>query len=188
MSIALVILLVVIIGGYIIYASLIKTRNTAQEALSGIDVQLHKRHDLIPNLLAIAKRFMEHEKELLTDITALRQQAVNLNAKSGAAEAEKAFQVEAQLQAKMGQFMVQVEAYPDLKSDTQMLEAQRAYTEVEANIAAARRFYNSAATDLKNAVEIFPSSMVAGMINISPMPFFEADEAARAPVNAADHL
>ena len=188
MIVLLIILAVIAVGAYMIYAGLIAKRNKAQEALSGIDVQLTKRHDLIPNILTIAKRFMEHEKELLEGITALRQQAVEINAKASADEASRAFEIEKQLQTKMGQFMVQVEAYPELKSDTQMLEAQRAYTEVEANIAASRRFYNSAVGDLKNAVEIFPSSMIAGMINITAMPFFEADEAARAPVNAADHL
>ena len=84
--------------------------------------------------------------------------------------------------------MVNVENYPQLKSDQTMMQAMQTYAEVEEHIAAARRFYNSAVNELNNAVEIFPSSVIAGMCGISSYPFFEAVEAARQEVNAADYF
>ena len=84
--------------------------------------------------------------------------------------------------------MGKVEAYPDLKSDASMLQAQKTYNEVEEQIAAARRFYNSAVNNLNNSVQIFPGSVIANMINISEMPFYETDEASKAPVDASDFL
>ena len=84
--------------------------------------------------------------------------------------------------------MVRVEAYPDLKSDQTMGQAMQTYNEVEAQIAAARRFYNSAVTALNNSVQIFPGNIIANMAGVSEMPFYETDDAARAPVNADDFL
>lgn len=182
------ILVAVAVLGYIWYASLIGKRNKALEALSGIDVQLKLRSNLIPNILKIAKKFMEHEKSLLEEITALRGQAdQDYDKKDGAAVKEHIAAVE-QLGGKMSQLMVQVEAYPDLKSDTSMLQAQQTYSEVEAKIAAARRFYNSAVTALNNSIQIFPGNLIAGLANVSEMPFYEADEASKAPVDAGDFL
>ncbi len=84
--------------------------------------------------------------------------------------------------------MVNVEAYPELKSDNTMLQAMQTYNEVEAHISAARRFYNAAVSELNNAVEIFPGSIIASMANIRIMPFYEADEASKASIDAADFL
>ena len=95
---------------------------------------------------------------------------------------------EAQLQKSMGQLMIAVENYPELKSDTNMLEAQRAYQNVEENIAAARRFYNAAVNALHNAIQIFPGNVIAGLVGVTEMPFYEAEEADRKAVNAADVL
>ena len=93
-----------------------------------------------------------------------------------------------QLQSAMMNLFAVAENYPDLKSQETMIRAQETYEEVEGHISAARRFYNSAVGDLKNAVEIFPSSAVANMIGISAMPFFEIDEAEREPVDASAYL
>ena len=84
--------------------------------------------------------------------------------------------------------MVNVENYPQLKSDQTMIQAMQTYSEVEEHIAAARRFYNSAVNDLNNAVEIFPSSVIASSLNIQPYPFFKAEEAAKEPINAANYF
>ena len=84
--------------------------------------------------------------------------------------------------------MVQVENYPDLKSDQTMLNAMNSYNEVEAQIAAARRFYNSAVKNLNNSVQIFPGNIIANMASIETMPFYEADEAAKAPIDASNFL
>jgi len=173
---------------YSIYVGLIKKKNQAFEAFSGIDVQLKKRHDLIPNILIIAKKFMKHEKDLLTEITGLRSQAQKASKSKAPKDIEKRFALESQIDSKMGSFFVSVENYPDLKSDKSMLHAQTTYNEVEEHIAASRRFYNSAVTQLNNAVEIFPGSFVASIIGVKAMAFFKASELEKKSVNAADIL
>ncbi|MGL6013153.1 MAG: LemA family protein [Shewanella oncorhynchi] len=181
-------LTLIFIVTYLWYVSLVKKRNTALEALSGIDVQLTKRADLVPNILKIAKRFMEHEKSLLTEITELRTQlSHNYNKADPSAVKEHLVQAE-RLNDKMSTLMVNVENYPELKSDNTMLRAMQTYNEVEAHISAARRFYNSAVSELNTAVEIFPGSIIASMASIKVMPFYEVSEAAKAPVDAAEYL
>ena len=178
----------VVIIAYLWYVSLVKKRNAGREALSGIDVQLKKRANVVPNILTIAKKFMDHEKSLLTEITELRTQVTNSYDTGDADEIKQHLAAAERLNSKMGQLMVTIENYPELKSDNTMLQAMQTYNEVEAHISAARRFYNAAVTELNNAVEIFPGSIIASMANIKVMPFYEADEAAKAPVNAGDYL
>ncbi len=184
--IGLVVLLVVLIPLYGLYVSLIQKKNKVRESMGGIDVQLKKRYDLIPNILVIANKFMEHERGLITEITQLRTQASSL--RSDQDTISKKIDLDNQIATKMGQLMVNVENYPQLKSDQTMVQAMQTYSEVEEHIAAARRFYNSAVNDLNNAVEIFPSSMIASALDIRPYPFFEAEEAAKKSVNAADYF
>lgn len=181
-------LLVLLIICYIWYISLIKKRNNTREALSGIDVQLQKRSNLIPNILKIAQKFMEHERELLEEITELRSRVEDAYNKSSNTEVKEHFAVAEMLSKKMGQFNLAVEAYPDLKSDQTMIQAMQTYNEVEAQIAAARRFYNSAVTALNNGIQIFPGSIIAKFAGVSEMPFFEAEEEAKKPVDAGDYL
>ena len=173
---------------YFLYAGIIKNRNKAKEALSGVDVQLKKRSNLIPNILKIAKKFMEHEKSLMNEIVTLREQADKSYDEGDKEAVKEHLALSEQLAGKMSGFMVKVEAYPDLKSDASMLQAQKTYNEVEEQIAAARRFYNSAVNNLNNSVQIFPGSVIANMINISEMPFYETDEASKAPVDASGFL
>ena len=164
---------IVLIALYGMYVALIQKRNKVKEAMGGIDVQLNKRYSLIPNILTIANKFMEHERGLMEDITKLRAQAAGI--RSTADTISEKIQLDNQIASKMGQLMVNVENYPQLKSDQTMIQAMQTYSEVEEHIAAARRFYNSAVNDLNNSVEIFPSSLVAGMVGIcllytSPSP------------------
>ena len=182
--VAIIVALVLALMFYNMYVQLIKKRNKVREATGGIDVQLNKRYSLIPNILTIANKFMEHEKGLMEEITSLRTKAESI--KSDANTISEKINLDNQIASKMGQLMVNVENYPQLKSDQTMVQAMQTYSEVEEHIAAARRFYNSAVNELNNAVEIFPSSLIAGMINISSYPFFEASEDAKAEVNAAD--
>lgn len=178
----------VVIIAYLWYVSLIKKRNAGREALSGIDVQLKKRSNLVPNILKIAQKYMDHEKSLLTEITELRTLAVK-GYDDGDSDSVKAhLQVSEKLNQKMSQLMVSVENYPELKSDNTMLQAMQTYNEVEAQLSAARRFYNSAVSELNTAVEIFPGSIIASMASVKVMPFYEADEASKAPVDAGDYL
>jgi LemA protein len=180
---------VALVGLYLLYASIVRKKNRVAEALAGIDVQLTQRHDLIPNVLAIAKRFMEHERGLMDDITALRTKASQSVGVQDPTQIGEKFAAENQLGAQFGKLMAVAESYPALKSDGPMIEAQKTYDEVETNIAAARRFYNSAVGDLRNAVQIFPGSLVAGLAGAgSPPPFFEASADSRAPVDAASLL
>ena len=169
---------------YFYYVRVIKNKNQVLEALSGIDVQLRKRYDLIPNILTIAQKFMEHEKEIFSKITELRTQAVNANLGS-----KEKFQAENALDTEMKALMVNVENYPTLKSDATMVQAMQTYNEVEEHISAARRFYNSALRELKNSVEIFPGSLFAGCAGeVKNLSFYEADATSRQPVKASDIL
>ncbi len=173
-----------VVLGYIWYMTLVSRRNKVQEALSGIDVQLTKRHDLIPNILKIAQRFMEHEKGIFEEITDLRSRAqAGIGARDSAKVGEH-LQAESALQARMLQLFAVAENYPTLKSDTSMLQAQTTYNEVEEHIAASRRFYNSAVNSLNNAIQIFPGSLIAAIAGVKTFPFYEAPESARAPVDA----
>ena len=182
MDILLLLVVLAIIGHYLIYVQLIKKKNQVKQAEGSIDVQLKKRYDLIPNILTIAKKFMEHERSLIEDITKLRTQAANAN------EMSEKIKLDNAIKGKMEQLMVNFENYPQLKSDATMVQAMETYAEVEEHIAAARRFYNSAVNELNNAVEIFPSSIIAGMLNIKAKPYFEIQENEKRPVNATDIL
>ena len=182
----LIITAVVLFLVYQMYVSVIQKKNKVMEAFSSIDVQLKKRYDLIPNILTMANKFMEHEKGLFEEITKLRTQAMQLPADMD--NMSKKIQLDSQIKGLMGQIMVSVENYPELKSDQSMTMAMQTYNEVEEHIAAARRFYNSAVLELNNAVEIFPSSIFALMVGAKKQEFFQADESERKSINAADYL
>jgi len=174
---------------YWLYVKVISTRNRALEALSSIDVQLRKRYDLLPNLLKLAQRYMDHERELLEDVTKLRSRFQETEQPKTSEQASEHLGVIQALEGKLGRLMVQVEAYPDLKAEQPVQEAMTQFGEVEGHVSAARRFYNSAVTDLNNLVQIFPTSSIARMVNVREMPYYEVGEAAaREPVNVDDHM
>ena len=188
MNVFLFLVLLAIAVLYFWYASLVRRRNQVFQALSGIDVQLQKRGRLIPNILAIAKRFMSHEAEVLQSVTRLRSQMSDSYDSAEPDQVQAHLTASAALTRQMGRLMVTLEDYPALKSDQTMLQAQQTYNEVEAQIAAARRFYNAAVAELNNAIQIFPGNLLAGYAKAKPMPFFEGDEAAMKSVNAAELL
>ncbi|MDG1857955.1 MAG: LemA family protein [Emcibacteraceae bacterium] len=173
---------------YMMYVRLIKLRNGTLESLSSIDVQLKKRHDLVPNILTIAKKFMDHEEAVLTKVTQMRSISGSDYDKGNPDEVSQHLEANKQLQSAMMNLFAVAENYPDLKSQETMIRAQETYEEVEGHISAARRFYNSSVGELKNAVEIFPSSMIANMIGIQAMPFFEMDEIEKKPIDASEFL
>lgn len=182
-----IIAVVVLIGWlYAVYAQLISKRNKAQEAFASIDVQLKKRYDLIPNILTIAQKYMDHERGIFEEVTKLRTQVMGMS--SSYENIDKKIALDNEIVQKMGQIKVAMENYPELKADQTLVTAQQSYNEVEEHIAAARRFYNSAANELKNAVEIFPSSLIARMINIKAVDFFKAAEIERQPIDASQYL
>lgn len=175
MMIIMFVIIGIIVALYLVYMFLIMKKNKVKEALACVDVQLKKRYDLIPNVLFLANKFMEHERSLLDDITRLRTEAVKM--KSNFDNISEKIAIDNEIKSKMGQLMVSVENYPQLKSDQTMIQSIQTYAEVEEHIAAARRFYNSAVLDLNNAVEILPSKWFAEKLNIkSELPYFEITE------------
>lgn len=177
MEIALVALAALALYVVFIYNGLVKSRNMAEEAWSGIDVQLKRRADLIPNLIETVKGYAGHEKSTLEEVVALRNkaQAVPTGDVAGRAAAEGL------LGQALGRVVALAEAYPDLKANENFLELQRSLETVEGEIQMSRRYYNGAARDLNVKVESFPSNLVAGQFGFAKKPYFEiANEADRA--------
>lgn len=181
--------LAVLVIGYGWYVSLITRRNKVREALGGIDVQLRMRFDLLPNVLELAQKFMTHEKELLSSLTSLRTMVEAPYDRDDPAAAGAHLEASRALDAGLGRLFAVAENYPELRSAETITRAQATYEEVEANIAAARRFYNASVASLNNAVEVFPGSIIAQWANVMPFPFYEiAEPAAREPVRVSDHM
>lgn len=184
-SVLLLILGAILVFGYAWYASIVAKKNKAKEALSGIDVQLKKRSDLLPNVLTIAAKFMDHERELIQKVTELRTKVTGEYNKDDSDSVKKHLANAGALDANLGKLMIAVENYPNLKSDQTMIQAGRTYNEVEEQISAARRFYNSAVSELNTSIQIFPGNILAGLAGAKDMPFYEANEADKAPVDAS---
>ena len=163
--------------GIMMYNALVRRRNTVDQAFSTIDVQLTQRYDLIPKLVDTVKQYMTHERGLLEEIVRLRSQAMN-----GQTTAEKVA-ANNELTNALGRLNVQVENYPQLRSSENFVHLQRSLNEVEEQIAAARRTYNAAVTDYNNAVETFPSSIVAGMGGFREEKVFVAEAGKRGDVD-----
>jgi LemA protein len=163
----------------LIYNNLVSSRNNVENAFGSIDAMLKKRYDLIPNLVETVKAYMKHEKDTLTQITDLRTKAT-----SGTISPDEKVGLENQLSGMMRNVMVAVEGYPDLKASEQFTMLQRSWNEAEEQISAARRNYNSAVTQYNNAIEKFPSNILAGMFNHKRKPVFEIAEVERQNVSA----
>jgi LemA protein len=173
MGIGLVLLIaVVVIGLWIVavYNGLIRLRNRVDEAWSDIDVQLKRRYDLIPNLINTVKGYATHEKELFEKITQARTAAM------GAQNPAEKEQAENMLSGTLKSLFAVAENYPDLKANQNFLELQRELSDTENKIQASRRFYNGNVRDFNTKIEVFPSNIIAGMLNFSKREFFEAEE------------
>ncbi len=151
------------------YNILIARKNDVAKAFAYIDVQLKKRFDLIPNLVETVKKYMGFEKGLLTDVTDLRASAMT----GGISESAR-IGIENQLTQKLGNIMVAAENYPDLKANQSFIQLQSTWKELEDQIAVARQSYNTSVTNYNNAVEMFPTNLVATMIDYKTKPLFEA--------------
>ena len=160
--------------GVSIYNGLVKRRNLAEEGWSGIDVQLKRRADLVPNLVETVKGYVTHERELLENVTELRNQARAAPAGDVAARS----QIEGMLSGALGRLLAIVENYPELKANQNFLALQESLQGVEHDIQMARRYYNGATRDLNVMVESFPSNLVAGWFGFGKKPFFEIEDAA----------
>ena len=172
--IGLAIVAVVALYAIVIYNGLVKARQMKEEAWSGIDVQLKRRTDLIPNLIETVKGYAAHEKGTLENVVELRNraQAVPSGDVAGRAAAE------GMLSQALGRLFALAEAYPDLKANQNFAELQRSLETTEGEIQMARRYYNGAARDLTVRVESFPSNLVANTFKFEKAPFFEIDDPA----------
>lgn len=170
-----VFLLIVLIA---LYNGLVSIRNHCDEAWSNVDTELKRRYDLIPNLVNTVKGYASHEKDLIEKVVEMREQAVG-NTGSLASQAQD----EIQLQKALGQLMVRLENYPDLKASSNFLELQQELANTEDRIQAALRFFNGNIRENNNKVQQFPSNVIAGMFSFTLREFFELDvPEAREPV------
>lgn len=168
--------ILIAIAGYVIviYNGLVKARQIMREAWSGIDVQLKRRSDLIPNLIETVKGYAQHERAALEEVTALRARAQGLPSDDVAGRA----QVEGMLGQALGRLFAVAEAYPDLKANENFVQLQNSLETLESEIQMSRRYYNGAARDLNIKVESFPSNLVANMFGFRQAEYFEIEDAA----------
>ena len=164
----------------VMYNSLIGKKNQVENAFGSIDAMLKKRYDLIPNLIATVKTYMNHEKDTFTKVAELRTKAMT----GGVSDDEKV-NINNQLNKAIGGIMVAVESYPELKANQNFLQLQGSFNEIEEQLSAARRAFNASVTDLNNAIEMFPSNVVAGMMSLKKRALFEIPEVERKNVDAA---
>lgn len=162
----------------VMYNTLVAKKNQVNNVFASLDALLKKRHDLIPNLVAAVQEYVSHERGVLEEVTALRTRAM-----SGGLPPEERAALENQISKHLGQLMVAVENYPDLKANQNFLHLQAGLTEIEEQISAGRRAFNASVTDYNNALEMFPTSLMATMMGYQPKAWFEIDEAERQNVN-----
>jgi len=178
--VAIIIILVVIVLAvfYVIfiYNKLVRLRNMVQEGWSGIDVQLKRRANLVPNLVETVKGYMVHERELLTRVTALRAESMKERNVG-----EKA-RLEGQLSSSLANVLAVAEGYPDLKANRNFLELQTELADIEDQIQMARRYYNGTVRNLNIQVETFPGNIIAGKFKFVRAEFFEIESSAERAV------
>ena len=162
----------------VLYNGLVKNRQMVEEGWSGIDVQLKRRTDLIPNLMETVKGYMSHERETLEAVTNARAAATSVA--NGSPEQRAA--AEGQLSGALGRLIATAEAYPDLKANTTFIEFQEALQTVEDEIQMSRRYYNGAVRNLNVMVESVPSNFIAGPFGFHKAQYFELDNAAERAV------
>lgn len=172
MTILIVIVVIAIVGIWLVslYNRLVKLRNNRENAFADIDVQLKQRHDLIPQLVATVKGYAAHEKETLDRVVSARNGAMTAQTIDDKIKAENL------LSAALNGLKVTVEAYPDLKANQNFMHLQEEIADLENKLAAVRRYFNSATRELNNAVETFPSNLVAGMFGFKKEIMFDLGE------------
>jgi LemA protein len=168
--ILIIIIAVVVLFMVSMYNSLVRLRNQVKNAWSQIDVQLKRRHDLIPNLIETVKGYMTHERETLQNITNARSRAVSAQGVGEKAKAER------ELTSALGQLNVVVENYPDLKANQNFLALQEELTSTENKISFARQSYNDQVLGYNNKIQMFPTNIMAGMFNFKQEEFFELED------------
>lgn len=175
-----VVIIVMLFGIMVIawYNSLIARKNQVRNAFAGTEALLKKRYDLVPNLVATVKTYMKHEQKLLTEITKLRAQVGSPQISD-----EEKLEVHRKMSGLLRRLLVVVEQYPDLKSNQNFLHLQASLNEIEEQISAARRAYNASVTDYNNAIEMFPTNILASLMQYQRKPLFEISEEERQNVD-----
>lgn len=169
MYLILAIVAVLIITIILIYNSLVRANNQTQEAWSSIEVQLKRRHDLIPNVIETVKGYQTHEANVMQTVTQLRQQAMQVNSITDKAQAEQA------LGLNLNKLIAVSENYPDLKANTNFLELQKQLSDLEEQIQLSRRYYNGCVRDYNTKIQSFPTNLFANLFHFVKRDFFEAD-------------
>ena len=185
MSTGIIVLLALVVIAAIavsIYNNLVKLSNNRDNAFANIVVQLKQRHDLIPQLVATVKGYATHEKETLQRVTDARAAAM------GAATINDKIQAENTLSSALAGLKVSLESYPDLKANQNFLQLQGEISDIENKLAASRRFFNSTTRELNNAVQTFPSNILAGMFGFKKEPMFEIPQNDRATLEKAPEI
>lgn len=162
----------------LMYNSLISKKNQVDNIFAGLDAVLKKRYDLLPNLVASVQEYTEHEKKTLEKITSLRSEVMQRGLKS-----DSKIALENQLSQALNGLMLNVENYPDLKANENFLHLQRTLNELEEQISAARRAYNQSVTDYNNAIEMFPTNMMASFMRLERKMVFAIVEGERKSVD-----
>jgi len=172
--ITLIVVAVISVTLILMYNSLIAKKNKVINIFANVDVQLKKRFDLIPNLVASVQEYMKYEKSTLEELTRLRTEANSSNLSDNEKVA-----LDQKVTKALGSIMVAVENYPNLKANENVLHLQGSLNEVEAQISAARRAYNQFVTEYNNALEMIPTNFMAKIMNYKPKAVFEIEESER---------
>lgn len=178
MGMILIVAGVIVVGFIVIYNGLINKKNQVNNSFSSIDVLMKKRFDLIPNLIAAVQNYMQHEKQVLEEVTRMRSEAI-----SGNLSDKEKIALDKKVTGALSGIMVAVEQYPDLKANQNFMQLQAALNEVEEQLSAARRAYNATVTDYNNALEMFPSNVIANTMKLEKRDWFEAPEENRENVD-----
>lgn len=174
--------MVLIIGGVVVglllwamytYNGLVRLKTLVDEAWSGIDVQLKRRYDLIPNLVSTIKGYSEHEKEIFTRVAEYRAASMGAQTK-----AEK-IKHEGELSQALGRLFAIAEQYPELKANQNFMQLQNSLQDIERELQLARRYYNGTARNYNRSVQTVPTNMIASVAGFAVVPYFELDQAAQ---------
>jgi LemA protein len=171
--IVLVLIVLVVIFAIVTFNGVVKLRNRVDNAWSQIDVQLKRRHDLIPNLVETVKGYAAHERGTLDAVVQARNAAMSASTPVAAAQAEN------QITGALRQLFALSEAYPDLKANQNFLSLQEELSATEGRVAYARQFYNDAVLTYNTGIQKFPASVIAGRMGFRPREYFEAEEGSR---------
>lgn len=176
MWMAIALISAVIVYVIVTYNSLVALKNRGVNAFADIDVQLKRRHDLVPNLVATVQGYASHENSVFEDVARLRNQAM------GAQSTDERSGAESQFAGAIKSLFAVAESYPELKADQNFRDLQSQLTEVEDHIQYSRRYYNAVVRDLNTKRELFPSSLIASIFAIQPMRYFQAADEDRESV------